>query len=161
MASHPGYAGKILRADLTSGKFSSENVPGPEELRKWVGGTGLAAKILYDEVPPGVGPYDPENRLIFASGPLGGTNMGGTGTFSVVSKGPMTNGSLSSQANGFLGAYLKFAGFDALVVQGAADRPVYLYIHDGEAELRDADALKGKDTWEMVDLIAAELVVPE
>lgn len=87
--------------------------------------------------------------------------MGGTGTFSVVSKGPMTNGSLSSQANGFLGAYLKFAGFDVLVVQGAAERPVYLYIHDGEAELRDASALKGKDTWETVDLIAAEVGVPE
>lgn len=161
VTNRPGYAGKILRVDLSASNLSAEELPGPEELRRWVGGSGLGAKILYDEVPPGVGPYDPANRLIFASGPLGGTTMGGTGTFSVVTKGPMTNGSLHSQANGFLGAYLKFAGFDAVILQGAAERPVYLYLHDGQAELKDAHSLKGRNTWETKDLIAAELGVPE
>ncbi|MBI2864309.1 MAG: hypothetical protein HYX94_07065 [Chloroflexi bacterium] len=156
-----GYAGNILRVDLSDGKIGAEGLPAPEELRQLIGGTGLGVKILYDEVPAGVGPYDPENRLIFACGPLGGTNLGGSGTFSVVSKGPMTNGALASQANGFLGAYMKFAGFDAVVVQGQSPKPVYLYIHDGQAELRDARYLKGKDTWETIDMIAEELGQPE
>ena len=94
--------------------------------------------------------------MIIASGPVGGT-MEGTGTFSVVTKGPMTNGALSSQANGFMGAYMKFAGFDSVVIQGAAKEPVYLYLHDGVAEIRDATALVGKDTWETQDAITKEL----
>ncbi|MDO8673967.1 MAG: aldehyde ferredoxin oxidoreductase C-terminal domain-containing protein [Dehalococcoidia bacterium] len=156
-----GYAGQVLRVDLSTGKIGAEALPAPEELRQLLGGTGLGVRILYDEVPAGVGPYDPENRLTFATGPFGGTNLGGTGTFSVVSKGPMTNGALASQANGFLGACMKFAGFDAVIVQGQSPKPVYLYIHDGQAELRDAGYLKGKDTWETIDLVAEELGQPE
>ena len=156
LAINPGYAGQTLRVDLTTGKIATEKLPPVEELKRFVGGTGLGIKILYDEVLPGVGPFDPANRLIFASGPLGGT-IGGSGTISLVTKGPMTGGALSSQANGFMGAFMKFAGFDAFIIQGASAKPVYLYVHDGEAELRDASKLKGKDTWETQDLIAEEM----
>ncbi len=151
-----GYEGKILRVDLTNKQVTAEELD-ETTLRKYVGGTGLGIKYLYEEVPSGVEWSDPENRLILASGPLGGTRVGGSGTFSVVTKGPLTNGAASSQANGFLGAYLKFSGFDGIIVQGAANRFVYLYIHDGTAELRDASHLAGKDTWEIEKLIKKEL----
>ena len=141
----PVYAGKVLRVDLANREIKKEELPPLETLRKFLGGTGLGIKTLYEEVFPNVNPYDPENRLIFASGPLGGT-IGGTGTFSVITKGPMTNSVLSAQANGFMGAYMKFAGFDVVIVQGAAQKPVYLYLRDGQAELSDASGLEGKDT---------------
>lgn len=155
-----GYAGKFLRVDLSARRISEEVLDEPT-LRKYLGGTGLGSKILYEEVPPGVEWSDPRNRLILASGPLGGTSVAGSGTFSVVTKGPLTNGATSTQANGFLGAYLKFSGFDGIIIQGRADKWQYLYIHDGVAELRDASALVGKDTWETEELIKAELGVKE
>jgi len=156
MAEIFGYAGKILRVDLSSGKISSEALD-EATCRNYLGGTGLGAKILYDEVPPGVNWDSPANRLIMASGPLGGTRIGGSGTFSVVTKGAQTHGATSTQANGFFGAFLRLSGFDALVIQGAAPKWSYLYIHDGTAELRDASKLGGKDTWETEDAIKAEL----
>lgn len=151
-----GYAGKFLRVDLSKGTLT-EVTPDEATLRQYIGGTGFGAKVLYEEVPPGVAWSDPENRLILASGPLGGTSVAGSGTFSVVTKGPITDGATSTQANGFLGAYMKFAGFDGIIVQGAAKKWQYLYLHDGVAELRDATALVGKDTWETEDAIKAEL----
>jgi aldehyde:ferredoxin oxidoreductase len=151
-----GYAGKILRVDLTSESITEETWDEPA-LRKWVGGVGFGAKILYDEVPPGVAWNDPENRLIAASGPLGGTSMGGSGTICLNTKGCLTNGATSTQANGFMGAYIKFSGYDAVIFKGIAKRWVYLYMHDASAELRDAEHLLGKDTWETEDAIKQEL----
>jgi aldehyde:ferredoxin oxidoreductase len=150
-----GYVGKLLRVDLTSERFTEWSLD-EKTLRKFIGGSGLAAKILYEEIPPGVDWADPENRFILASGPLNGT-IGGTGTVAGVTKGPMTNGAACVLASGFFGAYIKLAGFDAVVIQGAAKQPVYLYLHDNIAELRDARRLMGKDTWETEDLIAKEL----
>ncbi len=95
-----GYAGKILRVDLTNERISEE-VLDKETLRKYVGGTALGAKYLYEEVPPGVAWNDPENRIMFFTGPLCGTRIGGSGIFSVVSKGAATEMAGSSQANGF------------------------------------------------------------
>ncbi|MBI2303482.1 MAG: hypothetical protein HYU86_01875 [Chloroflexi bacterium] len=154
-----GYAGRILRVDLSQSKISSETV---EEsfLRQYVGGTCLLARYLYEEVPPGVAWSHPDNRLMLASGPLAGTTVGGSGTFSVVTKGALTEGATATQANGFWGAYLKFSGFDAIIIQGASPQWVYLYIHDGTAELRDAAHLVGKDTWETEDLVKADLALP-
>ena len=157
VASTPlGYMGKILRVDLTNelitGESLNEAVP-----RQFIGGAGLGAKILYDEVPPGIEWSDPENRLILAAGPLNGTNVAGSGTFCSVTKGCLTNGGASSQANGYFGTYLKFSGYDAVIIHGAAKRWLYLYIHDGTAELRDASHLVGKDTVETPKLIEAEL----
>ena len=154
------YGGKFLRVDLTSGRIWSEQLD-KETYRKHLGGTGYGARVLYEEVPPGVEWSDPENRLIVASGPLGGTRVNGSGTVSVITKGSLTNGTATSQANGFLGAYMRLNGFDGLVLQGAAQSLKYLYIHDGGAELREAGHLAGVDTWEMIDLLAEELGVGE
>ena len=147
-----GYAGRILRIDLGREQISEESLDS-ETLRKYVGGTGLGTKYLYEEVPPDVEWSDADNRIMFFSGPLGGTKVSGSGTFSVVSKGPMTNMAGACQANGYFGAFLKFAGFDGIIVQGRAKRWLYLYIHDGIAELRDARHLLGKDTFETEDTI--------
>ena len=151
-----GYAGKVLRVDLTRGQFAEERWD-EATLRKYLGGTGIGIKLLYEEVPPGIEWSDPENRIIFASGPLSGTKVGGSGMFSAVTKGCLTNGATSTQANGFFGAYLKFSGFDTIIVQGIAPKMIYLYLHDDTVELRDASHLAGKDTWETERLIKEEL----
>lgn len=151
-----GYAGKILRVDLTRRVIKDEPLE-MELAEKYVGGSGLGAEYLYREVPPGVNWDNPENRIIMSSGPLGGTTISGTGTFSLVTKGPMTNLAVSTQANGFWGAFLKLAGYDAVVIQGRADRWVYLFIGEGKVELRDASALLGKDTWETEEVLRREL----
>ncbi len=148
--------GKMLRVDLSE-RSTTEEIPDKSTLRQYVGGTGIGVKYLYGEVSPGVQWDDPGNRLIFATGPVGGTRLGGSGSISVVTKGPLTNGATSTQTNGFIGAFLKFSGFDAIIVQGAAPRWVYLYIHDGTAEIRDAEHLIGQDTFETGDLIRREL----
>jgi len=151
-----GYARNVLRVDLSCGKSEVFSIP-DQELRMFVGGTGLGALLLYREVPPHVQPLGPANRLIMASGPLGGTSIPGSGSFSVVTKGCLTNGSTSTQANGYFGAYLKLCGYDALVLQGAASDWCYLYIHDGGVDIRDARHLLGLDTWQMEDAIKEEL----
>ena len=151
-----GYAGKLLRVDLTDARLTEEQLD-EVVLRKYIGGAGLGAKCLYEEVPPGVDCFDPENCLVLASGPLGATRIPGGGTFSVSTRGCLTNGAASSQANGFFGAYLKLSGFDGIIIRGKANMPVYLYIHDGSAELRDASHLVGRDTWETDNLIKEEL----
>lgn len=153
-----GYVGKMLRVDLSAGKVSVEELES-SFIEKWVGGVGFGAKYLYDEVPPGVGWSDPENRLIWATGPLSGSGVYGAATFNIVTKGPMTNGAGSSQANGYFGAYLKFSGYDGIIFQGKAASPVYLWIKDGKAELRDARSLAGKDVWETDDALKKELNV--
>src|SRR3972149_6350985 len=144
--------GRILRVDWSRGEVVAERV-GREVVRQCLGGACLGAKLLYDEVPPGVAWADPENRIIIASGPLGGTLVPGSGTFSVITKGALTEGGAVTQANGFFGAYLRHSGFDAVLVHGRAPRLSYIYIHDGTAEIRDASALAGKDTWETCDLL--------
>ena len=154
---HPaGYMGKLLRVDLTTEESADEALD-DATLRHYVGGTGIGIKYLYQEVSPETQWDDPDNRLILASGPVGGTRIGGSGSFSVVTKGPLTNGATSTQANGFFGAFLKFSGFDGIIIQGAAKRLVYLHIHDGTVEFRDANHLAGKDTWQTEELIKKEL----
>jgi len=150
-----GYAGKILRVDLSSEKITQERLDDATR-RKYIGGTGMGARYLYQEVPPGVEWSDAENRIMFFSGPLSGTRVSGSGIFSVIGKGPMTNLAGTSQANGYFGAYMKLSGYDGIVIQGKAGRWLYLYIHDGTAELRDASQLLGKDTWETEDAIKQE-----
>jgi aldehyde:ferredoxin oxidoreductase len=150
-----GYAGKLLRVDLTNEAITEEELDA-ETARKYIGGTGFGAKYLYEEVPAGVEWSDESNRLIIASGPLGGTSIGGSGTISVVTKGPLTNGAAATQANGFFGAFLRFCGYDGIIIQGKAKRWVYLHVYDGGAELRNASHLVGRDTWETCDLIKSE-----
>ncbi len=151
-----GYMGKILRVDLSSEKISVESLDNAT-CRKYVGGTGMGTKYLYEEVPPGVAWSDAVNRIMFFLGPLSGTKVNGTGTFSVVTKGPMTNMAVATTANGYFGAFLKFSGFDGIIVHGRAKGWRYLYIHDGIAELRDAENLRGKDTRETEDTIKKDI----
>jgi len=155
-----GYTGKILRVNLTDEQVTAESVD-EITLRKYVGGTGLGAKLLYEEVPPGIEWNHSDNRLILAAGPLNGTPVAGSGTYSVVTKGALTGGGTSTQASGNFGAYLKFSGFDAVVIQGIAKRWLYLYIHNNTAELRDASHLVGEDTSNTEDLIKKELGMRE
>ena len=153
-----GYAGKILRIDLSESKIW-EDVLDEKTVTMWVGGVGLGTKYLYEEVPPGVEWSDPRNRLIWTTGPLAGNDVAGAGTINIMAKGPMTNLAGSSQANGFFGAYLKFSGFDGIVLQGQASHLVYLLIRDGKAEIKDARHLAGKTVAETEKLIKAELGV--
>jgi aldehyde:ferredoxin oxidoreductase len=150
-----GYAGKILRVDLTEGK-TRDWIPDEETLRSCLGGTGIGAKILYEEVPPNTRWSDPVNRMTIASGPLGGTSVGGSGTVSIVTKGALTEGSTSVQANGLMGAYMRFSGYDGVVLQGASDSWKYLVLKEGKAELRDATKVLGLDTYETYDTLREE-----
>lgn len=152
----PSYAGNILRVNLGTREIGRDELDAAI-LRKYPGGNALGAKYLYEEVPSGTEWSDAGNVLMFMSGPLGGTRVSGSGTFSLVSKGPMTNMAGASQANGFFGAFLKFSGFDGVVLQGKSDSWMYLHIHDGAAELKDAAHLIGKDTWETEDLLKKEI----
>jgi len=151
-----GVWGKVLRVDMTQGKVWEEEVD-EAILRKYLGGTGLGVKYLFEEVDPKLDWSDPGNILFVGSGPLGGTRVPGSGSISFVAKGAMTNGATSTQANGFFGTYLKFCGYDAIVVRGASSQWKYLYVHDGGAELRDAAHLLGKDTWQTEEAIKEEL----
>jgi aldehyde:ferredoxin oxidoreductase len=151
-----GYAGRLLRVNLTTGKVWTQ-AWSPEDMRDDLGGVGLGARILYEEVGPRIHWDHPENRLIMATGPLAGLPAWGTGGLSVVTRGAGTNGATSTQANGFFGAALKFSGYDAIVIQGQARKLSYLYVNDDVVEVRDATHLKGKDTWETQQALEAEL----
>jgi aldehyde:ferredoxin oxidoreductase len=153
-----GYVGQLLRVDLTTGEMTVEPLA-PAFVEKWVGGVGFGARLLYQEVPPGVAWSDPDNRIIWTSGPLAGSGVYGAGTFNITTKGPMTNLAGSSQANGFMGAYLKFSGFDGIILQGRAPELVYLWLKDGQAELRDARHLAGQDIFELEESLRDELGV--
>jgi aldehyde:ferredoxin oxidoreductase len=151
-----GYQGKILRVDLSRGGIAAEPLDEPL-LRKYLGGAVLGIKFIYDEVPPGTEWSAPENRLFLGTGPLSGTRIAGSGTIAAVTKGPLTNGLASSQANGFFGAFLRLSGFDAIILQGKAPTWSYLYVHDGTAELRDASFMMGKNNFEVDSLLRKEL----
>jgi aldehyde:ferredoxin oxidoreductase len=151
-----GYNGKLLRVDLSKQKTTIDKLEEPF-LRKYLGGAAMGIKYMYDEVPAGVEWQSPENRLFFGAGPLSGTRVGGSGCIAAVTKGAMTNGIASTQANGFFGAFLRFSGFDGIILQGAATSLVYLHIHDGKAEIKDASHLAGKNTYETESIIKADL----
>jgi len=151
-----GYAGRILRVNLTEADLKYE--PLPERLTEgFIGGAGFATSILYDEVAPEVPAFSPGNKVVFAIGPLTGTLIPGTSRYVVASKSPLTGLLGEADAGGFWPAELKFAGFDAIVVEGASDKPVLLWVHDGEAEFRDAKRLWGRDTYETEAAVKAEL----
>jgi aldehyde:ferredoxin oxidoreductase len=155
----PGYAGRILRVDLTKKKTWAEPW-GPDQMRELIGGIGLGAMILYRETGTRGGKnvtWDhPDNRLVLATGPLAGLPVWGTGGLTVVTIGAGTNGPTSTQANGFFGTNLKYCGYDAIAIQGQSKDLVYLYINDDVVEIRDAKHLKGLDTWETQGALNAE-----
>ncbi|OGS42881.1 MAG: hypothetical protein A3K76_01020 [Euryarchaeota archaeon RBG_13_57_23] len=143
---------RILRVDLTSGKFADHEVL-KEDARKYLGGRGLAAKILYQENKPKVDPFDPENRLIFMAGPYTGTYGSFTAFYNVTTKSPLTGAILSAHSGGHWGPMFRKTGYDGIVIKGKAAKPVYLLITDGGPELRDASDLWGRNVFETVDAL--------
>lgn len=151
-----GYAGKILCVDLSRGSIEVEE-PEPRLYRTYMGGSALAMYYILREMPEGVEPLSPANVLVFAIGPVTGVPISGQSRVMCNAKSPLTGVIGDSQAGGFWPAELKFAGFDAIVIRGRAAQPVYLWIHDGHAELCDGVALWGKTTGEVEALIRQEL----
>jgi len=148
-----GYANSIVRVDLSEGKITKEEFP-EDLVRNYMGGIGLGVRVVYDEVPPGVDALDPENRLVLAVSPLTGTAVPGACRYHVVSKSPQTTFTISvSDSGGFFAPEFKFADHDAMIIQGAAEKPVYIWIKDDTVEIRDAGELWGKDTFETEDAV--------
>ncbi len=151
-----GYMGKILRVNLTSGQIQTEPLD-PQLARDYIGGTGLGVRLAYDEIPPECDPLGPENKVMILTGPLTATRFPTSGRYQVVYKSPLTGILCDSSSGGHWAADFKKAGFDALIIEGASDKPVYLFLKDGQAELRDAAHLWGKDCFETQTLIQNEL----
>ena len=139
------YAGKFLRINLSKSEISKETVP--DQLRRdFVGGRGFGVKYLYDEVTPGVDPLGSENKLLLLNGPLAGTNAQSCSRWAVYTKSPLTRTVMRGICGGDFGAWMKWVGLDFVIIEGKAEKPVYLYIEDGRCEIRDASELWGKDT---------------
>ncbi len=155
-----GYAGRLLRVDLDRGTTSVESLD-EVRARRYLGGRGLGARILMDEVPAGCDPLGPENRLVFAMGPLAGTFAPGAGRYVVLAKSPATGGFGEAYTGGFVAHELKYAGYDGIIVQGRAPAKVYLAITDEHAEFRPASHLTGRGTLEAEEQIKEEVGDPE
>jgi aldehyde:ferredoxin oxidoreductase len=140
------WAGKILRVDLTAGTVKTEAL-NMQWAREYIGSRGLGSKYLVEEVDPKVDPLSPGNKLIFATGPLTGTMASTGGRYTVITKGPLTGAIACSNSGGYWGAELKFAGYDMVIFEGRSAKPVYLYVNDDVAELRDAGHLWGTTVW--------------
>jgi aldehyde:ferredoxin oxidoreductase len=151
-----GYRGKILRVDLSSRNVQVDNIE-EEVLRKFIGGVGLAAKIIYEEVKPEVSPLEPENKLVFMTGPLTGTLVPCTGRYVVCAKSPLTNAWGEAHSSGFWARELKRAGYDGIVIEGKSEKPVYLLINDGEVRIESANALWGMGCLETEAFLKNEL----
>lgn len=137
--------GTILHVDLTTGKIIKEPLD-PQMAREYVGGRGLAVKMLFDRLPDACDPLGPENMLIFINGPLTLSGVLSSGRYMVVTKSPLTGTICSSNSGGYFPAAFKTAGYDALVLSGKSEKPVYLWINDDKVEIRDAGDLWGLDT---------------
>ena len=151
-----GYAGKILRVDLTSGTTLVDEVS-EKDLLLYAGGRGLGIKLLFDGFPVGADPLSPGNRIIFMSGPLTGTPFIYSGKWMVIAKSPLTGAYIRAVSGGMLGVAMKRAGFDAIVIEGASEKPVFIYVHSGGIEIRDASQYWGLTTDKAQDGIRSEL----
>jgi phenylacetaldehyde:ferredoxin oxidoreductase (EC 1.2.7.-) len=141
------WAGKILRVNLTQGTIKSEPL-NRQWAREYIGQRGLATKYFVEEVDAKVDPLSPDNKLIYATGPLTGTMVSTGGRYSVITKGALTGAIACSNSGGYFGAELKMAGWDMIIVEGKSSKPVYLFIENDKAELRDASPIWGKTVWE-------------
>ena len=153
------WAGKILRVDLTLGTVKSEPL-NMDWAQAYLGSRGLGSKYLVSEVDPKVDPLSPDNKIIWATGPLTGTMASTGGRYTVITKSPLTGAIACSNSGGYWGAELKMAGWDMVIFEGKSPTPVYLYINDDVAELRDAAHLWGKSVWETEPLIKKSLQDP-
>lgn len=151
-----GYVGKILRVNLTNKTFNVESLSG-KLAREYVGGAGFGIKYLYDEVPAGVDPLAPGNKLIFASGPMSGTDAPCTSRMALATKSPLTGAVSLALAGGYLPVELKFAGYDALIIEGKSENPVYIWINNGNVSFRSAKSLWGTNTLDCQQIIKDDL----
>jgi len=149
------YGGKILRVNLSSGEIRTE--PTLDYAKECLGSEGIAAKILYDELREWVTPYEPANKLIFGVGALVGTTAPAASKMNAVTLNTLTGGWGTSFSDTYTGGELKCAGYDSIVIEGRAPTPVWLWVRDNRVELKKADYLWGKTTWETEDELRREL----
>ena len=155
-----GLTGRMLRVDLTEGQV--QEVETPRDLfERFIGARGVGASMLFDELEPHTDPLGPDNKLFFLTGPLVGTMAPGANKITVSFRSPLSGTYSFSLCGGHLAPEFKFAGFDGAVVEGKSDKPVYLWIDNGTATLRDAGHLWGKRTHDTEDAIREELGDPE
>jgi len=153
------WTGKILRVNLTAGTVKSEPL-NMQWAQAYIGSRGLGTKYLVEEVDATVDPLSPENKIIWATGPLTGTMASTGGRYTVITKGPLTGAVACSNSGGYWGAEFKMAGWDMVIFEGKSEKPVYLYVNDDLAELRDASHLWGKSVWETEEIIKKGLQDP-
>jgi aldehyde:ferredoxin oxidoreductase len=146
-----GWVGKVCRVNLTSLEIKIE--PTENYLERFVGGRGVGQSILFNELTPSIKALDPENIIVFGTGPLTGTLAPISGRLEIDSKNFVTGGVGSSNVGGHFGSELKYAGFDFIIIQGRATKPVYLWLSDEKVEIKDASMLWGKTTWETEDIL--------
>ena len=148
-----GWCGKILKVDLSNSRVTELDTM--DYADRFLGGRGIATRIYWEEVGPDVGAFDPENRLILMSGPLGATGTQGASRFEVVGKSPMLmpEGFCYGNLGGFFGPYLKRAGYDGVVISGRSEKPVYIWIHDGKTQMLDASFLWGQGVYAVRDIL--------
>ena len=154
-----GWIGNILKIDLSSGESTTE--PTESYVDDYLGGRGLGVRLIYDNFKPGTDAFDPGNPLIFNTGPLSGTALPGSGRVDVTALSPMSKLRAKSNFGAYWGPELKFSGYDHVMITGKAASPCYIFINDGKVEIREADHLWGKDTFETQKMIQDELEDPE
>jgi len=150
------YNGKILHVDLTEGRSWVEE---PDEIiyRKYLGGGALSTYFMLRDLKPGIDPLGPDNNLIFMTSVINGLPLSGANRYTAAAKSPLTGGFGEAEAGGYWGPELKRSGFDGIIVHGQAEKPVYLYVHDGECEIRDASKYWGQLAGEVQDALEADL----
>lgn len=151
-----GYVGQLLRVNLNNKEISKEPLR-EDWARDFVGGVGLAARIFYEEVGPKIDPLGPENKLMIMTGPANGTMIPAASRTAVCAKSPYTHSFFHSIFGGYLGPEIKFAGYDGIIFEGKAGRPVYVWINDDRVEIRDAEHLWGKNPFEAQEIIRKEI----
>jgi aldehyde:ferredoxin oxidoreductase len=156
---YSGYKGKILRVDLTNRKTSTLDFT-DEFARKYLGGNGFAARYIFDMVDPRTEAYDPTNIVAMMTGPFQGINIPTAGKYYMATKSPLTNGYFDSVSGGYIGAQIKYAGYDGLLITGKAEKPTYLFVEDSKVEFRPAEKMWGKFTGETQEMIKEEIGDP-
>src|SRR5512143_3404108 len=149
-----GYKNRILEMDLSTGKMNISDA-GEEDKKKFIGGSGLSAKLFLDRFDIRSNALSPENPLVIMNGPLTGTNLPGTSRFAVCGKSPLTGIWGESACGGNFGPELKMAGWDGVVFTGTSEKPVFLLIEDSRCELHDASNLWGMDIYQTTDFLKA------
>lgn len=150
-----GWIGEILRVNLSANKTVTQKLD-EDVAKNFLGGRGLGVKVLYDELKPETNPLGPENKIIFATGPVSGTMAPTSGKYCVVAKSPLTGTVFDSHSGGYWGPELKFAGYDAIIIEGRAEAPVYIWIRNKTVEIRNATKVWGLDTHKTTEKLIKE-----